>query len=176
MKQSKFILMASLLAATTSIFAGNPVFMINGKKINTFDTQKVVISKLGKPKFIDNGGNLNWGNDYNDPEITASFDQYGLHSLFTNKGSIILDGKTVVIGKDTPNTIKSKFKQSCEVWDGGQMMMTHYNIILTGEEGESHVEFTNSQDKPRSGDKSLLNKPITAANYSFENTWEDRCH
>ena len=56
------------------------------------------------------------------------------------------------------------------------MLMTHYNIILTGEEGESHVEFTNSQDKPRSGDKSLLNKPITAANYSFENAWEDRCH
>lgn len=162
----KFVIAALVTACTTSVFAED-YFLINGKKIGLQESQKSVIAKLGKPKFVDGGGNLNWGGNYDDPEITVSFDQYGLNTLSTSKGSIVINGKTITVGKDTPNTIKPKVQQYCEGLDDGNSFRQYNQSTRVGAEGEIYISFGTYGDGNTSN-KTLMSKPITSIRLGYE--------
>jgi len=170
MKQSKFILMVSLFAMTTSVFAED-YFLINGKKIGLQESKKSMITKLGKPKFVDGGGNLNWGN-YDNPDITASFDQYGLNTLSTSKGAVVINGKTITIGKDNPNTSKPKVQKYCEGFDGGTQFRQYNQSTRVGAEGEIYISFATYGDGNTSN-KTLMGKPIESINLGYEDPLTD---
>ena len=166
----KFIIVALVTACTTSVFAED-YFLINGKKIGLQESQKSVIAKLGKPKFVDGGGSLNWGN-YDDPEITASFSQYGLNTLSTSKGSAVINGKTITIGKDTPNTSKSKVQHYCEGFDGGNSFRQYNQSTRVGSEGEIYISFGTYGDGNTSN-KALMSKPIESISLGYEDPLTD---
>ncbi len=165
MKLSKSVLLASLLVTTTLTFAEN-YFLINGKKIGLQESQKSIITKLGKPKFVDGGGSLNWGN-YDDPEITAYFNQYGLDMLSTSKGSVVINGKMITIAKDSPNTSKSKVQNYCEGFDGGNSFRQYNQSTRVGAEGEIYISFGTYGDRNTSN-KTLMSKPIESISLGYE--------
>ena len=167
----KFIIVALVTACTTSVFAED-YFLINGKEIGLRESQKSVIAKLGKPKFVDGGGNLNWGNNYDDPEITASFNQYGLNTLSTSKGSVIINGKTITIGKDTPNTSKPKVQHYCEGFDGGNSFRQYNQSTRVGAEGEIYISFGTYGDGNTSN-KTLMSKPIESIGLGYDDPLAD---
>ena len=77
MKLSKSILLASLLATTTSVFADDFI-SANGVKLTVGDSLKTVTGKLGKPTEK-NSDFVIWKLKY-DNKVAAHFGQYGLAS------------------------------------------------------------------------------------------------
>lgn len=155
---------ANLLASSAPGFAED-YFLINESKIGLHESKETMIAKLGKPTFEKNNV-ISWGT-HDISEISAEFDQYGLIALSTSKGAIVINGQTITIGKDTPNTIKPKVQQYCEAFDRGKMASQYSQSTRVGAEGEIYISFDSYGDGNTS-DQTFVSKPIESINLGYE--------
>ena len=114
MKLSKSILLASLLAATTSVFADDFI-SANGVKLTVGDSLKTVTSKLGKP--TEKSSDFVIWKLKNGNKIAARFGQYGLSNA-TLSGNVstdflYTDGIKIFLNKESINSIEKKLKYGC---------------------------------------------------------------
>lgn len=169
----KFIIAALLATPTTYAFAED-YFTISGKKIALHEQRSSMIAKLGKPATAKNKW-ISWGaGDVS--TTTAEFDQWGVTSLDTSKGSFTINGKTITIGKDTPNTVKSKMGNYCHQFDNGNTNRMSMQSARVGAEGEIYISFY-ANGTGNTSDKQLLNTPIDSIKLSYEDPlYEPKCN
>ena len=108
MKASKSILLVSLLAITTSVFAEDFI-SANGVKVTVGDSLNSVKNKLGMPQK-EQGFSI-WKLK-NGNRLVATFDQYGLSNA-TLSGKVATDylstdGVKIFLNKESLNTIEKK--------------------------------------------------------------------
>lgn len=141
MKLSKSIMLASLLAATTTVFAEDFI-SANGAKLTVGDSLKTVTSKLGKPAE-NNSGFVIWKLK-NGNKFAARFDQYGLSNA-TISGKITTDyldtnGVKIFLNKESINTIEKKLKYGCYHEGWGEGAIADY-VVRSGPEGSINLIF-----------------------------------
>lgn len=169
----KFIIAALLAITTTSAFAED-YFLINGKKIGLHESKKSMITKLGKPTSAKNNW-ISWETN-NISVITAEFDQFGLSKLSTSKGAVVVNGKTISIGKDTPNNIKLKLDHYCSQFDNGTQQRMSMQSTRVGAEGEISIIFYAIGDGS-TADKKLLSTPIDTIELNYQDPlYEPKCN
>lgn len=159
----KFIIAVLLATSSTYTFAED-FFTISGKKISLHEKPASMVAKLGNPSKSDSK-ELYWDNKGS--PITATFGMWGLDGLTISKGSFTIDGKTIIAGKDTPNTVKSKLQKYCRQIEGGQASKLLMQTTRVGAEGEIYIIITTVADGGVS-DKALMNLPVSSVELSYE--------
>ena len=141
MKLSKSILLASLLATTTSVFADDFI-SANGVKLTVGDSLKTVTSRLGKPS--EKAAGLIIWKLKNGNKIAARFDQYGLSNA-TLSGNVstdylYTDGIKIFLNKESISTIEKKLKYGCYHEGWGEGAIADY-VVRSGPEGSINLIF-----------------------------------
>lgn len=163
----KKLIIAALLTACSTAALAEDYFMVHGKKIGLHDSRKAMITKLGKPKVDAKYTTWEWP----DVGIMAEYDQYGLEHMTinvkdgkkTNNASVVIDGQTISLTKDTPKTIQSKVKELCsELLDDDLKM--YRQSIRVGAEGEIALVFSADGNNA----KTLINKPVDAVELTYK--------
>lgn len=159
----KYIIIA-LVSLVCSIANAADFFTIGGQKISLHEKQSSFEKKLDNSN-ANSPNPTNWG--WSKSNTTATFDKWGLSTLSTDTGSVTIDGKTIVVGKDTPNTIKAKLQNYCHHIEGGPASKSFIQTTRVGAEGEINIIFTAISDGGAS-DKALANVPISTLGLSYE--------
>lgn len=161
----KKIIIAALLATSSTYTFAEDFFTISGKKVSLHEQRFSMIAKFGKPTGTSVMG-VNW--TIGNKSLSAGFDKWGLNTLDTGNGSFTVDGKTITIGKDTLNTIKTKIQNYCYQSGSDIAGKDERLTARVGAEGEIYIVFTAFTTDRKVSDKAINNIPISTLKLSYE--------